>query len=51
MVIVVKAVMAKSKVVQENNRLVGRAGVEFFRDLHFHSDTHDRYDLLQGIIK
>ncbi len=44
MVIAVKAVMAKSKIAQENQCLIERAGVDFLRDLYFHSDIHDRPD-------
>ena len=46
MVIAVKAVMAKSKIAQENQCLIERAGEEFLRDLHFYSDINDRFDSL-----
>ena len=46
MVVAVKAVMAKSKIAQENQCLIERAGVEFLCDLHFYADIHDRFDSL-----
>ena len=46
MVIAVAAVMAKSKIAQENQCLIERAGVEFLRDLYFYSDFHDHLDSL-----
>ena len=49
MVVVVKVVMAKSKIVQENQCLIERAGVEFFSDLHFYSDIHDRLDFFPEV--
>ncbi len=46
MVIAVKAVMAKSEFVQENQCLIESAGEEFFRNLCFYSDIHDCYDIV-----
>lgn len=46
MVIVVKAVMAKSIIAPENQCLIERADEEFLRDLRFHSDIDDRFDSL-----
>ncbi len=46
MVLVVKVVMAKSKIAQENQLLIEKAGTEFLRDLYFSSDIYDHFDFL-----